>query len=110
MISNPNFKIYRQDSHTKPGASVPGLGLICHIIECLPDLEINSNVYHIENFIFELTIKREKQFFIFIFKHPKVPNKEFTNKLTKVCDSIINKGKEITLLGDLNIYMSCEDK
>ncbi len=46
---------------------------------------------------------------IFIYKNPKLPNQEFINQLKKVYDSLINKGKEIILLGDLNIDMSCED-
>ncbi len=45
----------------------------------------------------------------FIYKSPKVPNREFINQLAKVYDNLINKGKEILLLGDLNIDMSCED-
>ncbi len=62
---SPNFKIYRQDSHTNSGG-------ICTWIRSdiphqrMPHLEIKSNVYHIENFIFELTIKKEK-WHVFLF-------------------------------------------
>ncbi len=45
----------------------------------------------------------------FYLQKSEVPKREFINQLTKFYDSLINKSKEIILLGDLNINLSSED-
>ncbi len=46
---------------------------------------------------------------IVAYKNPKVPNNIFIEKLSKVYDQILNKGKEIILFGDFNIDMLCKE-
>ncbi len=47
---------------------------------------------------------------IFTYKNPKISNKLFINKLKVAYESLFNKGKEIVLLGDLNIDLLDPEK
>ncbi len=69
----------------------------------MPDLEFDSYEDHIESIIFDLKIKKDTWYLIFTYKNPKTSNKLFINKLKVAYQGLCNKGKEIVILGDLNI-------
>ena len=103
---SPSFKFYRKDKTSNSG------GLCAWIRSDIPqqrmhELEFDSEVYHIESLIFELIIKKQKWYLIVAYKNPTVSNELFLNKVTHVYASLLNVGKEIILLGDLNIDMLC---
>jgi hypothetical protein len=101
---SPKFKVYRKDKSSKSG------GILAWIRSDIPqqrmyDLEFDCENEHIESMIFELKIKKEIWYVILAYKNPSTSNQLFLDKLSHVYDSLINKGKEIILLGDLNIDM-----
>ncbi len=105
---SPDFKVYRKDKYTNSG------GLCAWIRLDIPqremyELNFTSCTPHLERFIFELTIKKEKLYIILAYKNPNVSNALFLKKVTEVYEHLMNKGKENLLLGDLNINMLSEE-
>ncbi len=96
--------MYRKDRYTNSG------GLFSWIRSDIPqremyELNFTSCTPHIESISFEITIKKEKWYIILAYKNPNVSNALFLKKVTEVYEQLTNKGKEIILLGDLNINM-----
>ncbi len=100
------FKIYRQDRISNSS------GMIVWIRSDIPqkrlsELEFNCDIgeHFIVCMILELKIRNEIWYIMYAYKHPTVSNSTFLIKLKSVYDKLLNKGKEIILLGDLNIDM-----
>ncbi len=56
-----------------------------------------------------LQLRKKKWYIILAYKNPNVSNALFLKKVTEVYEHLMNKGKEIILLGDLNINMLSEE-
>lgn len=99
-----DFKLYRKDRESNSG------GLCIWARSDIPQqrmkhLEFACNTYHIECMVIKFNIKKESWFLILAYKNPKVSNNVFIPKLCCLYEDLISKGKEIVLLGDLNIDM-----
>ena len=98
----PDFKCYRKDRSSLSG------GLCVWIRSDIPQqrqtyLEFDSKDNHIESFVIELTIKKEKWYLILAYKNPAVSDDFFISKLKEIYEVVFTRSKEIILMGDLNI-------
>lgn len=69
------------------------------------DLEFSSVDPHIESMIFSFIIKKQTWYLIVVYKNPKVSENVFLQKLISAYNHMTSDGKEIILLGDVNINM-----
>ena len=98
------YKLYRQDRYVNSG------GMVVWIRSDIPhkreiDFEFTSHIPHIESMVFSITLKKQTWYTVLVYKNPKVSENVFIQKLISAYNCMSNKGKEIILLGDVNINM-----
>lgn len=102
IVAVPNFKLYRHD------VSRVAHGLITYIRSDIvhfrrKDLETcNQNFQCI---IIEVWLRKEKWFFVSLYKPPPVNDVFFINELKYILDQLLLESNDIVINGDLNINM-----
>lgn len=98
------YKLYREDRLANSGGMI--VWFRCDIPHKRNnELEFTSYDPHIESMLFSFTVKKQTWYLIFVYKNPKVSEKIFVEKLISAYNSMTSLGKEIILLGDVNINM-----
>jgi hypothetical protein len=99
-----DYKLYRQDRSSNSG------GMVVWFRNDIPhkrrhDLEFTDYDPHIESMVFNITVKKQTWYLIVVYKNPKVSDNVFLQKPSNAYNQMISDGKEIILLGDVNIDM-----
>ena len=98
------FNLYRKDRNCFGG------GLICYVSNLIPSRLRNDlcdfDMQGIECIIVEVTINKEKVFFILMYKPPNIRDHCFIDVLSTVLDKCISLCKSYYVLGDLNVDLS----
>ena len=102
------YKLYRLDRHSNSG------GLVAWIRSDIPhkrrdDIEFSCFDPHIESMVFSFTVRKQTWYLIFVYKNPKVAVNTFIEKLISAYNQMVDDGKEIILMGDVNIDMQTEN-
>ena len=104
------YKMHRNDKTTNSG------GMVVWLRADIPhkrrmDIEFSSHTPHIESMIFSLTVKTQIWYLVVVYKNPKVSDNVFLERLCCAYTRMSSDGKEIILLGDVNINMlQCKNK
>ena len=93
------YTIHRQDMTCRSG------GLFVYIRSDLPHrrlqiIECNEN--GIETICIEVTIGKSKTIIICVYKHPKVKNDYFKEKMGRMTDTALTYSPDIQFIGDMN--------
>lgn len=104
LDNGSDFKLHRKDRESNSG------GLCIWARSDIPQqrmkhLEFDCFTNHIESMIIKFNIKKECWYLVLTYKNPNVANNLFLPKLSKLYEDLIVEGKEIILIGDLNIDM-----
>ena len=99
QFSIEGYQIFRQDfTSTSRGIVVYIRSDLAH--RRLTNIEYNAD--GIDSVCLEITIGKSKTVFICVYKHPKVKNDFFKQKLGEICDKILQLNSDFVILGDLN--------
>jgi hypothetical protein len=97
-----DFSFYRQDRpHTECGG-----GMVCYVRSCIPhtqrkDLAFNQD--GIESMVFEVIMKKQRWFFIIIYRPPDVSVVHLRSAIDYMCIRCQAESQTMYLLGDLNV-------
>ena len=103
-----DFSMYRQD---RPGA-VAGGGILCYINSAIPHTpryDLGFNQDGIESMVFEVVIKRQRIFFIIIYRPPSVSVTNLIYAIDYICLRCQALSQTLYLMGDLNVDFQCEN-
>ncbi len=100
-----NYTFYRQD---RPGVtrSTAGGGLVAYVLSSIPHRErkdIAFNQDGIETMVFEVMMKKEKWFFILIYRPGSVAIRYLKSAIEYMCQRCNAEGKATFILGDINV-------
>lgn len=97
-----DYSFYRMD---RPG-SVAGGGLVCYVNSCIPHTLRNELAYRqdgIESMVLEITMKKQKWFYIIVYRPPNVSVYYLKCAIEYMCDRCQAQGRPMFLFGDLNV-------
>jgi len=97
-----DFALYRSDRNEHGG------GVAFYVRSSIPhrirkDIGVASHI--VENLVLETHIRKEKCFFVLIYKPPNVGNAALSNFLESVCNICFAESKTVYIIGDLNVNM-----
>ncbi len=100
-----NYTFYRKD---RPGVtpSTAGGGLVAYVLSSIPHRErkdIAFNQDGIETMVFEVIMKKEKWFFIGIYRPGSVALAHLKSAIEYMCQRCNAEGKAVFILGDINV-------
>ena len=102
VLSVKNFKLYRCDGTRY------SRGLITYVRSDLThcrrtDLEnSDSDAQYI---VIEVWLKKQRWFFVSVYKPPTVHNETFLAEMTNICERLFVESTDVIILGDMNIDM-----
>jgi hypothetical protein len=97
-----DFSFYRQD---RPHASHGG-GLVCYVKSCIPHTQRKDLAYNqdgIESMVVEVIMKKQRWFFIIIYRPPDVSIVYLRSAIDYMCMRCQAISQTMFILGDLNV-------
>ena len=103
-----DYSFYRQD---RPHA-VRGGGLVCYVRSCLPHTPRKDLAYNqdgMESMVFEVIMKKQKWFFIILYRPPDVSIIYLRSAIDYICIRCQVESQTMFLIGDINVDFSKEN-
>jgi hypothetical protein len=102
------FKCHRKDRNARSG------GIMVFIRDDIPHTRMQQYEFHeanthVENMVFEITIKQFKFHLLVVYKNPNVSSEFFTQVVSQTIESLNESWKDSILVGDININMNEEN-
>ena len=95
-----NYSMYRCDRDGNGG------GLICYVKSSIPHRERTDLCYRdngMESMVLEISLRKEKWFFIIVYRPPSVNVRFLNEALEKMCETCQSQGKSLFIMGDINV-------
>ena len=103
-FSNSEFKVQDYSCH-RNDRNIYGGGLMFYVRSSIPHRRRNDCcvMSGTETLVIEITLRKEKMFFVLVYKPPNVSNQYFIETLGNVLDKCLSESKSVYILGDVNI-------
>ena len=103
-FSNSVFKVQDYTCH-RLDRNIYGGGIMMYVRSSIPhrirkDLCLMSQV---EIIVLETTLRREKMFYILVYKPPRIQNYIFIDHVSSVLDKCLTECRSVYIIGDVNI-------
>jgi exonuclease III len=106
VINIKNYKMYRCDG------SRFSHGLIMYVrsdITHCRRTDLDTANHESQIIVIEAWLRKQKWFFVSVYKPPPVKHDCFINELSGLCEKMLSESSDILFLGDMNINMQLEN-